>query len=36
MNDHRFAPRVPFAARVMVIRGDDGLVRVTLVLSPAA
>lgn len=23
MSEHRFAPRVPFAARVMVIRGDD-------------
>ena len=23
MSEHRFAPRVPFTARVMVIRGDD-------------
>jgi hypothetical protein len=23
MNDHRFAPRVPYAARVMVVRGEE-------------
>ena len=23
MDDHRFSPRVPYAARVMVIRGDE-------------
>lgn len=23
MNEHRYSPRVPYAARVMVIRGDE-------------